>query len=159
MSSCTWRLGQKVKSASVEPLVHSSHAEQILYTGPAGTFEGAVSGKRLLLLVSAILHTCSSAFVTAHPFVRNGRMDLAMSLFFATRPAEQSRTAGNSDRMLQACLRNCPAERVFVRFNVSGWAATRREDIRDLAASQNFLHIGVDRPSKHELLFEPGATR
>ena len=28
-------------------------------------------------------------------------------------------------------------------FNVSGWAATRREDIRDLAASQNFLHIGV----------------
>ena len=42
---------------------------------------------------------------------------------------------------------------------MSGWAATRREDIRDLAASQNFLHIGVDRPSKHEFLFEPGATR
>ena len=69
--------------------MHRSHAEQILYTGPTGIFEGAVSGKRLVLLVSAILHTCSSVVVTVHPFVRNGRMDLAMGLL---------------DRMLQAFL-------------------------------------------------------
>ena len=72
MSSCTWRLGQKRFStcASVEPCVHRSHSEQVLFAGTTGRCEGAVSGKRLLLLVS-VLHTISSVVVAVDP---NGGM-------------------------------------------------------------------------------------